>query len=107
MNWLLIGYCTLAIVTMAASDTLGSFMIVAMDKNRSRLAGLMDALGDFASKYGAGAMAASTVKWGLGSWQTFLIVLVTAVTSLFCTSSTTVLAHRMLGKPKTALIGPD
>lgn len=107
MNWTLFGYCLLAMVSMAAQDSLGSFMIVAMDKNRSRLAGVMDALGDFASKYGAGLMAGSVVKWGLGSWETFLLVAVTALTSLFCTSSTTELAHRMLGKAKTAPLGPN
>jgi hypothetical protein len=107
VNWLLFAYCLLAMVTMAAQDTLGSFLIVAIDHNRGRLAGAMDALGDFASKYGAGVMAGSVVKWGLGSWETFTIVAVTGTTSFFCTSQTTTLAHKVLGtSSKTAPIGP-
>lgn len=107
MSGLLFAYCLLAMVTMAAQDVLGSFMIVAIDKNRGRLAGLMDAGGDFASKYGNGVMAGSVVKWGLGSWETFAIVAATACTSFFCTSNVTELAHSLLGKPtKTPPIGP-
>jgi hypothetical protein len=107
MNWLLFGYGLLTMGAMAAQDTLGSFMIVAIDKNRGRLAGAMDAAGDFASKYGAGIMAGSVVKWGLFSYQAFIIVCLTALTSYFCTSETTQLAHRLLGKPdKVPPIGP-
>jgi hypothetical protein len=107
MNLGLLGYCVLAMVAMGAQDTLGSFMIVAIDKNRGRLAGAMDGLGDFASKYGGCLMAGSVIKWGLGSWETFIIVATTGVTSFFCTSQTTELAHRMLGKPdKLPPVGP-
>lgn len=107
MSGVLLGYILLAVVTMAASDTLGSFMIVAIDRNRGRLAGAMDALNDFASRYGTGLVAGSVVKWGLGSWETFAIVAATGVTSFFCTSQTTELAHRLLGKPdRVPPIGP-
>jgi hypothetical protein len=107
VSWTLLGYCLLTMACMALQDGLGSFMIVAIDKNRGRLAGAMDAAGDFASKYGAGVMAGSVVKWGLFSWQAFAIVCVTAFTSFFCTSQTTELAHRLLGKPdKIPPLGP-
>jgi hypothetical protein len=108
MSWVLVGYLALAAITMALQDTTGSFMIVAIDKNHGRLAGALDAAGDFAGKYGAGIMAGSVVKWGLYSWQAFSIVAVTALTSYFCTSNVTQLAHQLLGKPdKIPPIGPS
>lgn len=91
-------FCALTALSMAVQDTLGSSMIVAIQRKLRFWPGLFDGLGDFASGYGKAVTAAAVVKWGLGSWETFLLVTVTATTSFFTTNETTELAHRLLPK---------
>lgn len=87
---------------MACQDVLATSMVVAESRNLGRWAGTLDALNDFASRYGGAITAFSVLRWGLWSWQTLLLVCLTAGTSFVATSGATTLAHRLLPVPRSS-----
>ena len=84
-------------VFMVCQDFLGTNMVIAESRGQGRVAGICDALNDFASRYGGGIMAYSVIRYDLLSWQTFMIVCCVSFTSFFTTNAVT-MAHT--GKKK-------
>ena len=74
---------------MFFQDVLGSGLTISQARGLSFFPGLFDGLGDFASRYGGAAIAYVTIRFGLGSWQTFVVITTCAVTSFFTSNTAT------------------
>lgn len=94
----LAGICVFTAVLMALQDTLGTALVVAESQNVGKVAGIADGLKDYASKYGTVIAAYAVTRWGPWTWQTFLIVSVSALTSVVVTPLVTTHCHRLLPK---------
>lgn len=92
----LLEFVVLTIVFMALQDFCGTSMVLAESRVLKFWPGLFDGLNDFMNRYGSAITAGSVVKWGIFSWQTFVLVCATAVTSFFTTNESTQLANQVL-----------
>lgn len=91
--------CIAVIFAMMCQDTFGTTMCIAEAKNIGRLAGGADALNDYASRIGGALTAGSYVRTGLWSWQTQLLLALTALTSYNTTRRVVPAVHRLLDSP--------
>ena len=74
---------------MFFQDILGSGLTISQSRGLDFWPGLFDGLGDFATRYGGAAIAITTVRFGLGSWQTFVVIAACAMTSFFTSNLAT------------------
>jgi hypothetical protein len=90
----------ITVAAMVGQDTFATSLVIAESRNLAQWPGLFDAANDYASRIGGAVTAASTVKHGLGSWETQLLLALTAATSYFTTNRVTGLASRLLPKAR-------
>jgi hypothetical protein len=90
--------CFAVVIAMICQDTFATTMVVAESRNLRRWAGTMDAANDYASRVGTCITAGAFVKTGFFSWETQLLLFLTALTSYNTTSRVTGLANRLLPK---------
>lgn len=90
--------CVAVVVAMICQDTFATTLVIAEALDRARLAGLMDALNDYASRFGTVLTAGAAYTHGLFSWQAQLLLGLTAITSYNTTRRIVPFVHRRLGK---------
>jgi hypothetical protein len=76
-------------VTMFFQDGLGVGLTISQSRGLKFFPGFFDSLGDYASKYGVAIVAATTVHFGLWSWETFIVITACAITSFFTSNFAT------------------
>jgi hypothetical protein len=74
---------------MFFTDILGVGLTISQSRGLKFFPGFFDSLGDYASKYGIAIVAATTVHFGLWSWETFLVITACAMTSFFTSNLAT------------------
>lgn len=97
----------LTVVAMAAQDTFATAMVIAESRNLRVYPGAFDAANDYASRIGSAVTAGSYVKYGLLSYETQLLLGLTALTSYFTTNRVTGLASRLLPGGNNAAARPE
>ena len=85
---------------MFCQDVLGSGLTISQSRGLAFFPGFFDGLGDFATRYGGAAIAITTVRFGLGSWQTFVVISACAVTSFFTSNAATCRESLILPKDR-------
>lgn len=88
--------CFAVVISMIAQDTFATTLTIAEALNRARLAGLMDACNDYASRFGTVLTAGVAGHTGLWSWQTQVLLFLTALTSYNTTRRIVPWVHRRL-----------
>lgn len=76
-------------ICMFFQDVLGSGLTISQSRGLAFFPGFFDGLGDFATRYRGAAIAVTTVRFGLGSWQTFVVISACALTSFFTSNAAT------------------
>ena len=91
-------------VAMFFQDVFGEGLTISSARGLQFFPGFFDGMGDYASKYGTAAVAATTGRYGLGSWQLLVVITACACTSFFTSNAAAGKESMILPRDRTEKI---